>query len=47
MVNGSKPLRLVKFGILGILRGVMFLTLSDIALICFGVVPQQPPTRLT
>ena len=44
---GSKPESRSSFGMLGIARGVISSTASEIALMCAGVVPQQPPTILT
>ena len=47
IIRGSKPLSLVKGSILGIFRGERVFIASAIALIWFGVVPQQPPTKFT
>ena len=44
MVNGSSPERRQAGAISGILRGLISATAAAIALICSGVVPQQPPT---
>ena len=44
MTNGSKPESLVKAGSVGTTLACSVLTLAAMALICSGVVPQQPPT---
>ena len=44
MVNGSKPESRQAGAISGICRGLILATASAIALMCSGVVPQQPPT---
>src|SRR5690606_33309911 len=46
-VKGSRPERRSAGGITGILRGFRPRTLSAMARIWSGVVPQQPPTMLT
>src|SRR5476651_2826196 len=46
MVNGSRPDRRQALGMSGMARGAYLLTALAMALICPGVVPQQPPTML-
>src|ERR1019366_2293999 len=46
-VNASSPLRRKYGSTVGTLRGGKFFTASAIALMCDGVVPQQPPTMLS
>ena len=45
--NGSRPLKRGRRGRSGMRRGGRPRTASAIARVCSGVVPQQPPTRLT
>src|SRR4051794_8045216 len=47
IVNASKPLKRVFGGVSAGMRGGNPATPSAIALICAGVVPQQPPTILS
>ena len=47
MVTGSRPLNFVNGLISGTFRGEIPSTSSAMALMCAGVVPQHPPTRLT
>ncbi len=47
MVIGSSPESRRRFGNSGILRAGSPFTASAMALICAGVVPQQPPTKFT
>ena len=45
--NGSSPLKRGRRGGSGIVRGARPCTAAAIFAVCSGVVPQQPPTRLT
>ena len=47
MTSGSNPLNFVNGSTDGILRGTLPSTLLTNAVICSGVVPQQPPMILT
>ena len=47
IVSGSKPLSRVSASTFGRRRGGRFSTASAIALMCGGVVPQQPPTMFS
>ncbi len=47
ILKASNPARRQPGSISGILRGDLSETTSKIALMCSGVVPQQPPTILT
>ncbi len=47
MLSGSRPESRVRFSSTGTWRGAMPRTASAIALMCAGVVPQQPPTTFT
>ena len=46
IVNGSRPDRRIATGISGITRGACCSRMVAIALMCSGVVPQQPPAIL-
>ncbi len=46
-VKGSSPDRRIYFGFSGIARGATPSMASPNALMCSGVVPQQPPTMFT
>ena len=46
-LRGSRPLSRVAAAVFGSSRGAQALTLSAMARICSGVVPQQPPTMLS
>ena len=43
--TGSSPLNLKNGSCWGMILGLNFFTFSEIAFMCAGVVPQQPPTR--
>ena len=47
MVKGSKPLKRRAGSISGTLRGGKLESFSEIAFIWSGVVPQQPPAKLS
>src|SRR5476651_2488242 len=47
IVSASNPLNLIHGSTVGTLRGRKFFTASAIALMCGGVVPQQPPTMFS
>jgi len=46
-VNGSRPDRRIATGTSGTARGAASASSSAIALMCSGVVPQQPPAMFT
>ncbi|MNN68014.1 hypothetical protein D3C81_1836880 [compost metagenome] len=47
ITKGSRPDSFMVGSTVGITRGAMSFTISAIALMCSGVVPQQPPAILT